>query len=86
MADVDPLISAAMLRIQAALAGVDMQTALNALAIQAGVMAVLGADNKGDAFAVVRAGAKQSQQIVHENWGRPDLELVRRQMRGETVQ
>ena len=75
-----------MLRIQAALAGIDMDTALNALAIHAGVLAVIGADNKGDALAVVRAGNEQSRKIVHDNWGKPDMELMRRHVRGETVQ
>lgn len=82
----DVEISAAMIRLQAALAGIDMQTALNALAIQLGVLAVLGADDKGGALAVIRDANKQARDTVATNWWRPDLELTRRQIRRDTVQ
>lgn len=86
MDNADIEISSALIRLQAALAGVDMQTALNALSVQLGVLAVLGADDKGQALAVVRDVTKQARETVSTNWGRPDLGLMRRQMRGETVQ
>lgn len=82
----DAKINAAMLRIQAAIAGMDMETALNALSYQTGLMSVLGAETKGDALSCVLTAQKSARQVVNDCWGRPDIELMRRQMRGETVQ
>lgn len=86
MAEVDVEISTALLRIQTALAGIDMQTALNALSIQLGVFAVISSDDKGTALAIVREATKQARDTVTTNWGRPEMEQLRRQALGETLQ
>lgn len=80
----DARINAALLRLQAALAGVDVETALNALSYQTGILSMLGGETKGDALACVRASQEQARKLVNDCWGRADIELMRSQVR--TVQ
>ena len=85
MPEVDVALSNALFRLTTALAGIDMETALNALAIQLGVCAVISSEDKGNALSIVRAATSQARDTVATNWGRPEMDQLRRQAHGEQL-